>query len=121
MLLQSLDAQLAAADLLGEESDVPQTGALTKHREIIVALRRGACLRLWSEAALPRSVDVMEAVPGLSDMPPMDAARLVAEACGANGDDRPAASSDLRKRVRMRAFRQRLVGAIRKKAAAAPA
>lgn len=100
--LRSLDAQLEAVESPSDEDDVtvPKRVAdcLIKHRDIILAMRQGADEKRWSEEIMPYSVKVLEAVPGLLKLSPMEAARAIADEYRANGD-RPAEIADLLKRV----------------------
>lgn len=100
--LRSLDAQLAAVESPSDDDSVtvPKRVAdcLIKHRDIILAMRQGADEKTWSEDIMPYSVKVLEAVPDLLQLPPMEAARAIADEYRANGD-RPVEIADLQKRV----------------------
>jgi hypothetical protein len=119
--LRALDSQLSTVELHdGAPPDVdPELcAALLKYKDVIEALRKGIQLNRWSEDAMPYTVKMLAAVPGLLKLSPDSAAALVAAQQKADGKLFYGSDSidGIKKRARLYNFRTSLVAAIRKRA-----
>lgn len=121
--LRALDSQLSTVEVHDGTPpgvDAELCAALIRYRDVIEALRRGIQLGRWTEDAMPYTVKMLDAVPGLLKLSPDAAAALVAaqqksDGCLFYGAD---SINGIKKRVRMSTFRTSLVASIRKKARA---
>lgn len=119
--LRALDSQLSTVEVHdgrppGIDADV--CDALLRYRDVIEALRKGIQLGAWPEDAMPYTVKILDAVPGLLKLSPDAAAAVVAAQQKSDrgvfyGND---SISGIKKRVRTSIFRNNLVASIRKKA-----
>ena len=116
--LLPLDVQLAAVDMHASETELMSAevrDALLRHRDVIDALRRGINIERWPESVMPPCARVLDSVPGLLKLPAWEAAQMIADRHEADGR-RFLGTEALRKSVRTRLLRNRLVGAIKKRA-----
>lgn len=119
--LRGLDSQLSTVELHDGAPpgvDAELCAALSKYKAVIEALRRGIQLGIWSNDAMPYTVKMLDAVPGLLKLPPDSAAALVAAQQKEDGnlfygDD---SIRGIKKRVRLSNFKTRLVASLRKRA-----
>jgi hypothetical protein len=119
--LRALDSQLSTVEVHDGAPpgvDAELCAALLRYKDVIEAIRRGIQDRRWSEDAMPYTVKMLDAVPGLLKLSPVAAAALVAaqqksDGCLFCGQD---SINGIKKRVRMSNFRNSLVASIRKKA-----
>jgi hypothetical protein len=119
--LRALDSQLSTVELHDGAPpgvDTELCTALLKYRAVIEALRRGIQLEKWSEDAMPYTVKMLDAVPGLLKLAPDSAAALVAAQQQEDGNLFVGQDSirGIKKRVRLSNFRTSLVASLRKRA-----
>ena len=123
--LRALDAQLSTVELHdGAPPGVSAElcAALLKYSDVIEALRRGIQLGRWDEDAMPYTVRMLDAVPGLLKLAPDSAAGLVAAQQKEDGNlfYGDASIRGIKKRARMCIFRSSLVESLRKRARTEP-
>ena len=119
--LCALDAQLSIVELhdgCPPNVDPDLCASVLQHRDVIEALRKGVQTRRWNEDAMPYSVTMLAAVPGLLRLPPDAAAAIVAAQQKVDG---PSFCGDesvagIKRRVHLANFKTKLVASIRKRA-----
>lgn len=121
--LRALDSQLSTVEMHDGRPpgiDAEVCGALLRYRDVIEALRKGIQLGTWPEDAMPYTVKMLEAVPGLLKLHPDAAAGVVAAQQKTDGAlfHGPDSINGIKKRVRTSTFRNSLVASMRKKARA---
>lgn len=119
--MRALDSQLCTVELHDGAPpgvDPELCAALLRYKDVIEALRKGIQLNRWSEDAMPRTVKMLDAVPGLLKPAPDAAAALVAAQQKADGDLFYGSDSisGIKKRARLHNFKTSLVASFRKRA-----
>lgn len=119
--LRALDSQLSTVELHDGAPpgvDAELCTALVKYKDVIEALRKGIRLNRWNDDAMPYTVKMLDAVPGLLKMSPDSAASLVAAQQKADGNLLYGSDSidGIKKRARLYNFRTSLVASLKKRA-----
>jgi hypothetical protein len=119
--LRALDSQLSTVELHDGAPpgiDAESCSALLRYRYVIEALRKGIQLGNWSEDAMPYTVKMLDAVPGLLKLAPNAAAALVAAQQKEDGNLFYGEDSirGIKKRARLSNFKNSLVSSLRKRA-----